>query len=274
MTKFACRYAIIRFVPYRETGEFANVGVVLACPETGYFDYQVETRRYGRITSFFEEIDGNEYISALRLFAGELARVKKQIEQQSVSSFEMLRELFEVVVQPREAIFSFSESRPRLAEDPSELLTHLYEHYAQHSFVTAEYKEKVISRRVRQIVNSLQLDIPFRQETIGDVIASAQFPLVQKSEDGGYLKAIKPFLLDQSEPGKIIHHGGLWVDKMTRLRRRKLLPQDVMFAVAGPDQNSGNRHEAFSEICEDLHRLDIAIAPASDDQQIIRFAAN
>ncbi|TAM57619.1 MAG: DUF3037 domain-containing protein [Rhodanobacter sp.] len=37
MNRFACQYAIIRFLPYAETGEFANVGVVLACPATGYF---------------------------------------------------------------------------------------------------------------------------------------------------------------------------------------------------------------------------------------------
>ncbi len=30
--KVACNYAIIRFLPYPETEEFVNVGVVLACP--------------------------------------------------------------------------------------------------------------------------------------------------------------------------------------------------------------------------------------------------
>lgn len=31
-----CQYAIIQFMPYPETGEFANVGVVLACPQMRY----------------------------------------------------------------------------------------------------------------------------------------------------------------------------------------------------------------------------------------------
>ncbi len=46
LNKLACRYAILRFLPYTETGEFANVGVVLACPATGYFGFKLETRRY------------------------------------------------------------------------------------------------------------------------------------------------------------------------------------------------------------------------------------
>ena len=57
MKKIACRYAIIQFMPYTETGEFANVGVVLACPETGYFDFKLQTKRYARITAFFNELD-------------------------------------------------------------------------------------------------------------------------------------------------------------------------------------------------------------------------
>ena len=53
MNKLACRYAILKFLPYTETGEFANVGVVLACPATGFFGFKLETRRYARFTDFF-----------------------------------------------------------------------------------------------------------------------------------------------------------------------------------------------------------------------------
>jgi hypothetical protein len=56
MKKFACRYAVVQFVPYSETGEFANVGVVLICPETGYFGFQLQTRKYARVTAFFDEL--------------------------------------------------------------------------------------------------------------------------------------------------------------------------------------------------------------------------
>ncbi len=41
----------MRFLPYTETDELVNVGVVMACPQTGLFDYRIETRRRERITS-------------------------------------------------------------------------------------------------------------------------------------------------------------------------------------------------------------------------------
>jgi len=41
MKRAAARYAIVQFMPYPETGEFANVGVVLACPTQNYFGFKL-----------------------------------------------------------------------------------------------------------------------------------------------------------------------------------------------------------------------------------------
>ena len=76
MSRVACRYAIIRFMPYVETGEFANVGIVLACPATGFFGFKLQDRRYRRVTQFFEHIEARDYTQALRLFRDELNRIQ------------------------------------------------------------------------------------------------------------------------------------------------------------------------------------------------------
>ena len=55
MTKFACQYALLRFRPFAETGEFANVGIVLLAPEARFFGFRL-LKRYGRITQFFIEL--------------------------------------------------------------------------------------------------------------------------------------------------------------------------------------------------------------------------
>lgn len=272
MKKIACRYAIIRFMPYRETEEFANVGIVLASPATGYFDFKLLTRRYGHITSFFDELDSHTYSSAIKLFAGELARIKSLTESDQRQSPEELRSLFDALVQPREAIMRFSELRPRLADAPREALEQLFKHYVERDFVTPEYKEYVVLKRVKQLVNSLKLDNPFRAMHLGDEFASAQFPLVQAEAGGVARKVIKPFFLDQDEPSKIINHGGAWVDRVKRLRNRKLLPNDVLFAVDGPSQSAGNRYIAFREICDDLSAFDIAVIRTQEERKIIEFA--
>ena len=55
MNKVACQYALLRFRPFVETGEFANVGVVLLAPEARFFGFRL-LKRYGRITQFFHQL--------------------------------------------------------------------------------------------------------------------------------------------------------------------------------------------------------------------------
>ncbi len=64
MNKIACQYVIVRFAPYVETGEFANVGILMMAPRHGYFGFKLETRRHGRITRFFEELEPKLYREA------------------------------------------------------------------------------------------------------------------------------------------------------------------------------------------------------------------
>ena len=71
MKKLACRYAVVQFVPYSETGEFVNAGVVLVCPQTGYFDFRLQTRKYARVTAFFDELAPKVYLTAIKVIQGE-----------------------------------------------------------------------------------------------------------------------------------------------------------------------------------------------------------
>ncbi|MFP3758365.1 DUF3037 domain-containing protein, partial [Cupriavidus sp. SIMBA_020] len=65
--KHACRYALVRFMPYPETGEFANVGVVVMSPTARFFGYKL-LDRVGRITAFFDELDVTVYKRARDTF--------------------------------------------------------------------------------------------------------------------------------------------------------------------------------------------------------------
>src|SRR5690606_13433554 len=77
MTRFACQYAIVRFMPYVETGEFANVGVLLWEPKNRYLGFKLLRRKYGRITQFFEELEKAVYLRAMGDLENELSRVKQ-----------------------------------------------------------------------------------------------------------------------------------------------------------------------------------------------------
>ncbi len=96
MSFFACRYAVVQFLPYAETGEFANVGIALLCPDTGYFGFRLQNaRRTKRITGFFERLDRSIYVRALDLFQQELGRVKAHFDTEAINtSGDAARQLF------------------------------------------------------------------------------------------------------------------------------------------------------------------------------------
>lgn len=272
MKRFACRYAIVRFLPYAETQEFANVGIVLACPETGYFGFKVEKhRRYGRISGFFKRLDMTIFGAAMSGFEKELARIADLVADERMRGDD-LRATFEALVHPREAIVRFGSPRALLTEDPEQAVIDLFAYYVEHEFATPEHQERVVMKRVRALLNGLQLARPFRPLDIGDPnYAHAKFPLVQRDEVR-VLKAIKPFFLAQDEANKILTHGGTWVDRIMRLYKRRLLPDAVMFAVEGPDPADGLRFEAYQEICDDLGGYGVQVVPAAQERQIAAFA--
>lgn len=273
MKKFACRYAVVQFVPYSETGEFANVGVVLMCPETGYFGFQLQTRKYARVTAFFDELKSPVYLTAIKIIQGELTRIGEAVANApSTGRMDHLREMFTALVHPREAIVRFGTARAVLTDSPKQELKRLFDHYVDRSFATPEYVEMAIEKRLKALLGNLQLSQPFRAEKIGDDEVHARFPLVQRRGEL-FRKVIKPFNLTQSEPNGIFDHGDAWVQKIRRLRKKNLLPDDVMFAVEGPPTTDAKRYAAFMEICTELKQVEVQAMNAAEEERIVEFAS-
>ena len=272
MNKLACRYAIVQFLPFVETGEFANVGIVLACPRTGFFGYQLQTRKYGRITAFFDDLQGRIYTESVRAFSQELERIRMHLwKLPDHDKADTIRETFEHLVHPREAMLRFGEARSVLVDAPERAVLDLFRHYVEREFVTREYAEKVIERRLHTLLKGLNLADPFREERVGNDEIHATFPLVQQHE-GKVARIIKPFNLAHDEPNSIYEHGGQWVQKIARMRKKNLLPGKLLFAVAAPPEGEAKRHAAFDEICGELTDLDLVVTAANEENKIVEFA--
>lgn len=270
--KLACRYAIIQFMPYPETGEFANAGVVLACPKTGFFSYRLERKKYARITNFFDELHGSVYKESIGHFEAELIRVAGLLASKE-STPELVRNMFDYLVHPREAIVRFGDPRAVMVDTPEAALDQLFDYYVGRNFVTKEYQEEVITKRVARIIHALDLEAPFKEERIGNDDYSVKFPLVQLEESGEPLKLIKPLYLGHDEPNKIYTHGDSWLAKLRRLRLLRVLPERVLFALTHPDPSHERRAEAAYNIKQELASLDIEVIEARDENRLIAFAA-
>lgn len=273
MNRLPCRYAVVQFLPFTETGEFANVGILLACPATGYLGYKLQTRRWGRVTAFFDEIRANTFKGALKAFGLELDRVRQAVANLPADGrrADAVRQIFTQMVHPREALMRFSQPRALLTENVPQALEELFAHYVDRNFATPEYVEVSITRRLQTLLRSVKLVAPFKGEQLGDDEVHARFALVQ-TVDGRHSKVIKPFNLSQAEPNDILEHGDAWVTKVRRLRQRQLLPQAVMFTVQAPPDTDTRRYRAFNDICAELQLQGVTVVDQTADSRILAFA--
>ena len=274
MKKFACQYALLRFRPFVETGEFANVGVVLMAPEARFFGFRL-LKRYGRITRFFHQLDPKVYLNGKELFKEELERFYANLRRMALDGRKrevnliLARNLFAELVRPREAMLQFDEQRIALADDPKVKLDVLFDHYVERNFVTKEYQERLLESSVRKLLFHAKLGNEYRQEKIGNDDFAVNFPFVHMT-DGKAERIIKPLYLDQGDSTKILTHGGQWVDKVRRLRKRNALPDDVLFPVTAPALST-KQFEAFEEIRDDLQGADVQVVSANDENRILQF---
>ena len=271
--KTVCNYAIARFLPYVETEEFANIGIVLVAPEQQYFDFKILTKKHGRITAFFNELEPKHYRTAVKDLRDELARVRKLAQMNAVSenSKELLG-VFGEVVRTRESVVRFSPSRAVMTSDPNNTLTELFEFYVDRNFVTKEYREVTLERRVRSWLKEAKVADKYSKETLGDQEYQTTFPFVERQVSTNRpRKIIKPLALDQESSTKILDHGAQWRFRISELRRRGQLRETVLFAVED-GTHTGVRETAYRDAMQMLRDADALVLPMEEKREILQYA--
>ena len=279
-TRIACNYAVIRFLPYPEAGEFVNVGVVVHSPKTGFFDHRLlPAARISRVHGFFPELQIDHYKDALKNCAAELNRMRGEIgicgnaAQQVAIDPQLGVALFRELVRPRETVIRFSNAGTALADEADEFLCELFDRYVLRMFAKeVEYQEQVMQRRVAQTLRTHKLITRFREAKVGNEDYHVNFPFVYQPRIGLFARAIKPLNLAQADSTKIYDHGTLWVNRIHRLRRMHQAPKQMLFPVHVPAAGEKKRRAACDEICAELKNLGVLIVPENDDGQIVRFA--
>lgn len=278
MTQTACQYAIVRFAPFAETGEFANVGIVLLAADAGYLGFELETRRHARITKFFDGVDARHYKAAVAALEAELARARDMLlakgfgHRMEPAGRPLAQDVFGEITRTRESIIRFSEPRVVLAEQPQAKLHDLFAHYVRRDFITRQY-QKNLESSIRTWLRQANLQQRFTEAAVGDDTYAIKFPFVEMKRNDP-VKVIKPLHLDQDDSTRIIDQAGFWASRIHTLRQRNKLPRHVMFAVGGPEQGADNvRVEAFHDALQRLEGACIDVAQADDRDRVVAFAA-
>jgi len=120
----ACIYSIVRFAPFAETEEFANVGIVLSAPAIRRMEYRLASEHLERVNHFFG--CAPVFTKALEMAKNELDAVRAMTaeaqEEQIVNHFRFLTE-------PKESLIRFSPMRSLLVDDFDGTLAELFAHY-------------------------------------------------------------------------------------------------------------------------------------------------
>ncbi|MEJ0003002.1 MAG: DUF3037 domain-containing protein [Pararobbsia sp.] len=193
--KHACRYALVRFMPYPQTGEFANVGIVLMSASARFFGCRMLDRT-GRITSFFEGLDAAVYKGARDIFKTELHRIGDTVQRAFVGavnspSVDFANFAFDELVKPRQAIIYADRDRAIVADDPASTIEELFDYYVGRSFITPVYQERVVEQRVRSILRAADLQDAYQARVLGTDY-KAKLPFVRVNDEGLAIKLIKP----------------------------------------------------------------------------------
>lgn len=278
MNKIACQYAIVRFAPFVETGEFANVGIIMMAPKQRYFGFELELKRFARITHFFNDVDAKLYRKTLYNLKEELERVEGVLKTHGFdkrlkeNDLDFAQAMFNEVVRTRETIVRFGEVRTVLTDDPATKLKELFAFYVERNFVTKKYQEELLEKGVRQLLYKVNVGEKFVKDKIGNEIYHANFPFVEHINNKP-VKVIKPLHLAHDEPTKIYEHGAAWIFRINKLKNKFIDPEKVLFTLAGP-KGKDNRLTAYHEIKTELEGVGVRTVACDDQKGITEFVLN
>jgi hypothetical protein len=279
MNQFVCKYAVTRFLPYRETEEFVNIGVLLLCEPLGFLGFRLEKRRVTRIREFFQELNSTVFLEGVKALEGELNRMvprdRDQPENQMVMPWtaQQAANAFEYFTKPRRTLFCFSEPRVILSSSPSETLKTLFAHYVHRQFAqTKEYQEQLMRISIQHHLRDWSLSPFYRACEMGPDIYKMKFPFVHLSESGTATHAIRPLHLDRRDTTAILRKGDEITGGFRRLSASGALPDKCMVVVKTP--KGGLRSEAANQVCEEVRKMNVIVSPYSDVAQLREFASD
>ncbi len=264
------RYSIVRFRPFAETGEFANIGVVVIDPN-GAIAFELAPKRFSRIKHFFDAATHEAYAAAIDFLRLELARVSEFLPTIRHSG----DAIFHEITRERESSIIFSKPRVMEASVPLQaVVERLFGRYIKRDFATPEAPETVLAKDIRLQLHKNGLT-HFKTIRIEDEVVPIQFPLAYRGE---FLRAIKPLAFAQKNPLGVFDYGAHWRQRLTYLLdRKKIRDADLLIAIEGP-RNDADEHmqHAFEVARGELNQLPFEIIEAEQygliNPRIIDFA--
>lgn len=244
-------YAIVRFRPYAETGEFANIGVIAVNLATSEMQFRLAPKRFARIGHFFDTKAHQAYSSAIEELRIELPRAIEFLPRNYVRSSTVQ---FSGLIGSAESSITFSEPRTIKTDlDLDNLIAKLFDRFVRREFDRDEDIEARLTKDIRKKLHQFGIK-HFRTLTVADEIIPIRFPLAYYSSN---LAAIKPLAFDHKNPIHIIDYSAYWKKRLIyHLEKGNIQPGNLYLAIEPPSESADDHfHDAFNVALSDLKEL-------------------
>jgi len=267
MNRLLCKYSIIRFQPFVETEEFANVGIVLYVPETRILHFKLlPAKEHKRLTQFFKPLNKEIYTNTVHIISAELERIQRLLTASVLNKMDVYDDL----IRPREDIVQYSKNRVLFSADVEKTVDELFEHYVKRDFAYREPHEEEMRKRIRLLLKEHGLEEQFKDGYVGK---EDQYEVHLPFVDSKCQTAIKPIHFRHPDSSKLIEHGLQWMMKVTQLKRFGLIdPQNILFTYNPPEDRQGALFNAFVDVKKQIEDVGISTVNIDESDVIADFA--
>lgn len=264
--KQMCKYALVQFMPFVETGEFANVGIIICSPKTGYWDFKLAPAAFARVTDFFKEMDKHVYKVAIKGFVDEMEftnQYAKTLRNEGMVGF------FTEITRPREALLRFSTVRTMLTENPEQVLEALYKKFIHRDFINKKYREDQMVKMLRQQF-STKVTVKYTEQTLSPGFREFRIPLVANEDNN--VRLIKPLAFGQSKAAQLFEHGEIWCNRLRALLEDDVMPEHILLPLEKDTKLTGEKKAAYEEIKKLFSQDNFQLVDFTETDRIIEFA--
>ncbi len=126
MNNLLTQYTLVRVLPRSDAGEFANIGVVLACPQTHFLGFKL-LENTARVSQFFPQITDPLLRQLCDELAAELDHVKQAALRDATTA--SITRVMQDLSRPLESLVQYSTLRACVTDDPQAELDALFARY-------------------------------------------------------------------------------------------------------------------------------------------------
>ncbi len=268
-----CMYAVVRFMPFAETREFANVGVVIIAPKLGLYDFRLAPKSFKRVTHFFDDLDGVVYKHAIEGFEEELKRIRNYLMHNHVQG-KSLVDYFKEVTRTRESVLHFGEIGTLLTDNIKVALDKLYDRLIGRNFSESkEYKEQLMVRALKQkLTSKLPSGVRYTKQNLKAGIFDISVPLVTKIDES--YRIIRPLAFEQKNVLLAMEHGETWVSRLKKLIDSNVVQAEkALVAFEKPVHRNYDFMKVYEDVVGEIKNLGALAKDYSDTDSIVQFAS-